>query len=223
MADTPVDRADADTDPADDSAITEATLVDIFGDQVEAARAYHRLLATDGIEWGLLGPREGDRLWQRHILNSAALASVMPQGASVVDVGSGAGLPGIPLALVRPDLQVTLLEPLERRVTFLTAAVENLGISDRVRIVRARAEEHKDLYDVVTCRAVGPLKRLLPWCLPLLRPRTGELIALKGASVSDELRTVDKLLTKRKLHATVVSVRAHATTEATTALRIAAM
>ncbi|WP_245630452.1 16S rRNA (guanine(527)-N(7))-methyltransferase RsmG [Granulicoccus phenolivorans] len=222
MSDKPVDQAgdSAAGLPAED--ISEAALTEIFGDRVGAARAYHELLATDGIEWGLLGPREGDRLWQRHILNSAALGSVMPQDASVVDVGSGAGLPGIPLALVRPDLRVTLLEPLERRVAFLTRAVDKLGISDRVDIVRARAEEHKELYDVATSRAVGPLKRLLPWCLPLMRPRTGEFIALKGASVSDELRAVDKLLAKRKLRASIVSVRAHPTTEATTALRIAA-
>ncbi len=133
------------------------------------------------------------------------------------------GCRGIPLALVRPpDLRVTLLEPLERRVAFLTRAVDKLGISDRVDIVRARAEEHKELYDVATSRAVGPLKRLLPWCLPLMRPRTGEFIALKGASVSDELRAVDKLLAKRKLRARSCPYARTPTTEATTALRIAA-
>ena len=115
----------------------------VFPGAADLATRYVELLATTGVEWGLVGPRETDRLWERHVFNSAALADLVPTDATVVDVGSGAGLPGIPLALRRPDLRVTLLEPLLRRATFLTQAVESLELTDRVEVVRARAEDHR--------------------------------------------------------------------------------
>lgn len=210
---------------------------EVFGERFAAAENYRQILAGRGIEWGLIGPREVERLWERHILNSVALADLMPEGVSVVDVGSGGGLPGIPLSLARPDLRMTLLEPMQRRCNFLTETVDELGrtlaatveetptpVGRAARAVdiiveRGRAEEHDEVYDIVTCRAVGPLKRLLDWCLPLLAPG-GTLLALKGASAVDELKAVDKSLNKRGLRAEVLSIRAHAAAEPTTAVRI---
>ena len=116
----------------------------VFPGAADLAARYVDLLATTGVEWGLIGPRETDRLWERHVFNSAALADLVPADVSVVDVGSGAGLPGIPLAIRRPDLRITLLEPLLRRATFLVQAVESLELTDRVEVVRARAEDHRN-------------------------------------------------------------------------------
>jgi 16S rRNA (guanine527-N7)-methyltransferase len=151
------------------------------------AADYARLLATDGVTRGLLGPREVPRLWERHLLNCAVVSELVPTGATVTDVGSGAGLPGVPLALARPDLDIVLLEPLQRRVVFLREVVAALGL-DGVRVVRGRAEDPTETVgvDVVTARAVAPLSRLAGWCLPLLRSG-GSLIALKGAAASAEL------------------------------------
>lgn len=159
----------------------------VFGSQLAVASAYARLLASDGVTRGLLGPREVPRLWARHLLNCAVIAELIAPGATVVDVGSGAGLPGIPLALARADLRIELLEPLQRRVAFLQEVVVALGL-DRIRVVRGRAEDSPatDGVDVVTARAVAPLSRLAGWCLPLLRPG-GSLIALKGSHASAEL------------------------------------
>jgi 16S rRNA (guanine527-N7)-methyltransferase len=180
-----------DTDPV---APPEAATV--FGPALDQARAYVRLLATDGTVRGLIGPREVPRLWDRHLLNSAAVAALVPPDARVVDVGSGAGLPGIPLALVRPELRITLLEPLARRVAFLTECVDRLGL-EHVTVVRGRAEEgpvRRSLggADVVTARAVAPLDRLAGWCLPLLRAG-GQLLALKGSTAAEELAAVRPL------------------------------
>ncbi|GAB2910133.1 16S rRNA (guanine(527)-N(7))-methyltransferase RsmG [Rhodococcus aerolatus] len=163
----------------------------LFGDRLDLARRYAVLLATAGVERGLVGPREVPRTWERHVLNSAVLGEVVEAGATVVDVGSGAGLPGVPLALARPDLTVVLLEPLLRRVTFLGEVVAELGLGDRVRVVRGRAEDggvRRDVggADVVTSRAVAPLARLAGWCLPLARAG-GRVVALKGASAADEV------------------------------------
>ena len=162
----------------------------VFGSALPRAEAYAELLATDGTVRGLIGPREVPRLWDRHLLNSVALTGLIPAGARVVDVGSGAGLPGIPLALARPDLAVTLLEPLARRVAFLDECVSRLEL-ENVTVVRGRAEEgpvRRSLggADVVTARAVAPLEKLAGWCLPLLRPG-GRLLAVKGATAADEL------------------------------------
>lgn len=191
---------------------------DIFPD-VEQIKQYVDILADRGIAWGLIGPREADRLWDRHVLNSVAMADLVPHGASVIDVGSGAGLPGIPLAIRRPDLEITLLEPLLRRSNFLTEAVDELRLAHRVRVVRARAEDHDGQYDIVTARAVAPLPRLLTWCVPLMGS-AGELLALKGSSAASEIDQSKQILAKRRLHADVVSVRAHPRTEATQVVRV---
>ena len=187
---------------------------DLFGPGSVAISRYVDILANRGIEWGLIGPREGDRLWERHVLNSVAAAELFPTGASVVDVGSGAGLPGIPLAVLRPDLRVTLLESLLRRVNFLELAVDELGLAERVRVVRARAEEHHETYDVVTCRAVAPLPRLVDWCEPLLA-RSGRLVALKGSSAADELAGAAGALRKRKLRGSLHELAVPGTDETT--------
>jgi 16S rRNA (guanine527-N7)-methyltransferase len=163
----------------------------LFGDRLPAMRAYASLLASAGVERGLIGPREVTRLWDRHLLNCAVLGELIGPGAAVCDVGSGAGLPGLVLALHRPDLSVVLVEPLLRRSTFLTEAVEQLGLGDRVRVHRGRAEEPATRTaaggaDVVTARAVAPLERLVGWCLPLARPG-GELLAIKGSTAADEV------------------------------------
>jgi 16S rRNA (guanine527-N7)-methyltransferase len=161
----------------------------IFGDRFADAVRYAELLADVGVSRGLIGPREVPRLWERHLLNCAVLSDVIPHGVSVCDVGSGAGLPGIPLALARDDLRITLLEPLLRRTTFLEEVVTLLGL-DNVTVVRGRAEEmigHLPAVDVVTARAVAPLDRLAGWGLPLLRPH-GEMLALKGDTADDELK-----------------------------------
>ncbi len=166
----------------------------LFGDRLDLAAAYAELLATDGVVRGLIGPRETPRLWERHLLNCAVVAERIPEGASVIDVGSGAGLPGLVLAIARPDLTVTLVEPLARRTAFLIEAVQRLGLTRDVRVFRGRAEEaaagSRDREplsaDIVTARAVAPLDRLASWCLPLVAPG-GRLVALKGASAADEI------------------------------------
>ena len=161
----------------------------VFGDGLDGAVRYAELLREHGVERGLIGPREVDRLWDRHLLNSAVIAERVPGGATVVDVGSGAGLPGIPLALARPDLEITLVEPMARRVEWLDEVVDELGLD--IAVVRGRAEERSirrrlGVVDVVTARAVAPLGRLAGWCLPLLR-EGGMMLALKGASARDEV------------------------------------
>ncbi|MBV9022901.1 MAG: 16S rRNA (guanine(527)-N(7))-methyltransferase RsmG [Streptomycetaceae bacterium] len=169
----------------------------IFGDRFADAVRYAELLADAGVRRGLIGPREVPRLWERHLLNCAVLSDVVPGDVSVCDVGSGAGLPGIPLALARPDLRITLLEPLLRRTTFLDEVVRLLGL-DNVTVVRGRAEEmigHLSPVDVVTARAVAPLDRLAGWGLPLLRPH-GEMLALKGDTAEDELKAARAALSK---------------------------
>lgn len=151
------------------------------------AGRYAELLGGDGVVRGLIGPREVPRLWERHLLNCAVLAEAVPNGARVCDIGSGAGLPGLVLAIARPDLVVTLVEPLLRRTTFLQEVVDALGL-DRVTVVRGRAEEMRGAasYDVVTSRAVAPLERLLGWSMPLVTA-SGSLLAMKGASAADEI------------------------------------
>ena len=169
----------------------------IFGDRLDLAKRYVEHLATSGTERGLIGPREVPRLWERHVLNSAAVAEAIPAGARVVDVGSGAGLPGIPLGLARPDITLTLVEPMARRVEFLEEALRDLvegqvdGQGPPWRVIRGRAEEKAVIsavgpVDVVTARAVAPLPRLVGWCRGLLRPGT-MLVALVGAKAIEEL------------------------------------
>ena len=166
-----------------------AGAADVFGERLPLAIRYVEFLGTAGLERGLMGPRERPRLWDRHVLNSAAAASALEDGEAVVDIGSGAGLPGIPIALARPDLRVTLVEPLLRRVTFLEEIIDELGID--VRVVRGRAEEKAVIAtagnaDVVTSRAVAPLAKLAGWSAPLLRVG-GRMVALKGESAADEV------------------------------------
>jgi 16S rRNA (guanine527-N7)-methyltransferase len=164
-----------------------------FGDRVDLARAFTSHLADTGVSRGLLGPREVPRLWSRHVLNCAAVAALVPADAQVVDVGSGAGLPGVVLALARPDLTVTLVEPLLRRVSWLEDVVGDLGL-DSVSVVRGRAEELRGCaFDVATARAVAALDRLAVWCLPLLR-EGGVLLALKGRSAAEELAQAEPTL-----------------------------
>lgn len=162
----------------------------VFGSRLPLAQEYHDSLATDGSTRGFIGPREVPRLWERHILNCAVIEQVIPEGATVIDVGSGAGLPGIPLAIARPDLHITLIEPLLKRYNYLNEVTEKLGL-DNVTVLRGRAEEgpiKKAVAgaDVVTSRAVASLGKLAKWSLPLVR-KGGEMIALKGSSVHEEL------------------------------------
>lgn len=191
----------------------------VYGSKYETISRYVDILGTKGIEWGLMGPREKDRLWERHVLNSAALADLIPQGASVVDVGSGAGLPGMPLAILRPDLEMTLLEPLLRRHNFLRETVDDLGIADHVRVLRGRAEDCDEVFDVVTCRAVANVNKLLTWCTPLFYP-DGRLVALKGQSVVDEINDASRRLEASHLEAELFQVRADPVSEVTQALVI---
>jgi 16S rRNA (guanine527-N7)-methyltransferase len=155
--------------------------------------AFVARLATDGVTRGLIGPREVSRLWERHVLNSAAVAEAVPHGARVVDVGSGAGLPGVPLGLSRPDLTMTFVEPMARRVEFLQEILSELAEPNGLqwRVVRGRAEERSvaatvGAVDVVTARAVAPLPRLVGWCRGLMRPGS-QLVALVGSRALEEL------------------------------------
>lgn len=152
-------------------------------------RDYAQILETDGVERGLIGPREAPRLWERHILNCAVVVDpamgLVANGASVIDVGSGAGLPGLVWAIARPDLRITLLEPLLRRSTFLEETVARLGLTNAT-VVRGRAEEVKVRAEVVTARAVAPMERLLGWVGGLVAPG-GEVLALKGESAAGEI------------------------------------
>ncbi|QKW40067.1 16S rRNA (guanine(527)-N(7))-methyltransferase RsmG [Actinomadura sp. NAK00032] len=167
---------------------------EVFGDALPVAERYAAFLADAGVERGLIGPREVDRLWERHLINCAVVSEAVPADAHVVDIGSGAGLPGIVLAIVRPDLRITLLEPLLRRTTFLEECVQLLDLPN-VEVRRARAEEvvKEFAVDVVTARAVAPLERLAKWALPLLRP-DGELLALKGERAQTELDEAEPVL-----------------------------
>lgn len=166
---------------------TPAQAATVFGAGLPSVEVFAAFLAGPGVERGLLGPREAPRLWERHLLNCAGLSQLIEDGQVVLDLGSGAGLPGLVLAIQRPDVQVVLVEPLQRRATFLTEAVELLGLRN-VLVRRARAEElhGKVEVDVVTARAVAPVDRLAGWALPLLR-QGGRLLAMKGEQAAAEL------------------------------------
>lgn len=174
---------------------------EVFGSGLSAAEHYARMLADQGELRGLIGPREVPRLWRRHILNSAAVGRFLPKSGSVADVGSGAGLPGIVLAIMRPDLEFTLIEPMERRVEWLAEVIDEVGL-DNVEIAHKRAEElHEQVrFTAVTARAVAAMDKLLRFTMPLVEPG-GRLLALKGERVQDE---VDKAKYVLKKYNTVV-------------------
>jgi len=168
---------------------------DVFaGEAWDRARAFAELLAGPGVVRGLLGPREVPRIWDRHLLNCAVVAEAVPADVRLVDIGSGAGLPGLVLAIVRQDITVTLLEPLLRRTVFLEECVETLKLKN-VEVLRGRAEElaGKRVFDVASARAVAPLDRLLTWAMPLL-VEGGELIAMKGERAAEELAEAEPQL-----------------------------
>ena len=194
---------------------------ELYGAHFSRLTRYVDILASTGVEWGLLGPREADRLWDRHILNSAALTGLIAPASAVADVGSGAGLPGIPIAILRPDLRLTLIEPLLRRSTFLTQTVAELEIAGRVEVIRSRAEDHHQTYEVVVARALAPLDRLIGWCNPLRSPG-GVILALKGSSALDEVTAAKRQLDAAQLDEEVLKPRAHPDVEPATVVRLAA-
>jgi len=174
-----------------------AAAAGVFGDALEQARLYRELLATDGGTRGLIGPRETERLWDRHLLNCAVVAELLPERGVLVDIGSGAGLPGVVLAMLRPSLDVILLEPLLRRSVFLEECVATLRLSNAT-VVRARAEDKAAAHikaDIATARAVAPLDRLVGWAARLLRPG-GELLAIKGQSAEEEIEAARGVLSR---------------------------
>ena len=189
---------------------------------MEAAQRYTQHLASSGIVRGLIGPREAPRLWERHVLNCAVVQELIPQQARVVDVGSGAGLPGLCIALARPDLTITLVEPLERRVQWLDEIVADLAL-DNVRVLRSRAEQAHDevgRVDVVTARAVSALVGLVDITLPLLKG-TGQLLALKGRSAEDELAMAQRKFKRYGVRdARVLTVGGKLLAEPTTVVRL---
>jgi 16S rRNA (guanine527-N7)-methyltransferase len=197
----------------------------VFGDRLELASHYADLLTGDAVRRGLIGPREGPRIWDRHLINCAVVAEAFPLGARVVDVGSGAGLPGLVLACVRSDLRVDLVDSLQRRTGFLAEAIDQLGLGDRVQVITGRAEERAVRKVVgaahwVTARAVAPLDRLAGWCLPLLVPG-GVLIALKGATAGEEAKRTDQAVRRAGARSvTVVEYGTSLLSEPTRAIRV---
>ncbi len=170
----------------------------VFADRLNIAERYGQLLASAGVEWGLLGPREVDRIWDRHLLNCAVVAELVGPGDRLVDIGSGAGLPGLPMAIAKPGLRVVLVEPLLRRTEFLRMVIDELGLD--VEVVRGRAEdgdvrEMAGDADAVTSRAVASLDKVARWSLPLLR-QGGRLLAIKGERAPDEVREHRRVLNK---------------------------
>jgi 16S rRNA (guanine527-N7)-methyltransferase len=211
-------------DTGDQLLSVDEAVRDALFERYPAARSnleeFVSVLATDGLTRGLIGPREVDRLWSRHVANSAVVEELVPEGSSMVDVGSGAGLPGIPIALVRPDISMILVEPLLRRSTFLSEVVERLQLADRVTVLRGRAEEVSLQVDVVTARAVAPLDRLAGWTLPLAK-LGGTVLALKGENADTELQDAsDELERMGGGGAQVLTVGAAIVNPPTTVIRI---
>jgi 16S rRNA (guanine527-N7)-methyltransferase len=186
-------------DPCPGSQVAAApdSAAGLFGTRLDLATRYAEMLAGPGVERGLLGPHEVPRLWDRHLLNSAAVGELLEPGERVVDIGSGAGLPGVPLAIARPDVVVVLVESLLRRAEFLDEVVTELGLP--VEVVRGRAEErsvqeHIGEIDVAVSRAVAALDKLTRWSMPLLRT-DGRMLAIKGERAPDELRQHRRVMT----------------------------
>ena len=173
------------------SDVSRETLIErYFPERLDEIAAYAHFLTTAGIERGLIGPREGERIWERHIFNCLPVTQLLPLGASLFDIGSGAGLPGIVIALARPDLSVTLIEPLERRVSFLNEAVEGLNLEiNKIEVIRGRAQDVKKSADFVTARAVAPLEKLKKMSWHMVKTG-GSLLAMKGESASTEMEGV---------------------------------
>ncbi|WP_084106267.1 16S rRNA (guanine(527)-N(7))-methyltransferase RsmG [Demequina sp. NBRC 110056] len=190
-----------------------------FGDSYERVAAFAELLADQGVLRGLIGPREVPRLWERHILNSAAVVPFLGDG-TIVDIGSGAGLPGVVIAAMLPERRVVLVEPMERRTTWLFEACERCGI-DNVSVVRGRAEEVREVVeaDVITARAVASIDKLVKWSAPLLSAR-GEMTLLKGRSAPDELERAKYVLRRFGLTGTVQSAPTLDGLEPTTVVRL---
>jgi len=202
--------------------VVPAEAAGVFGDALDQGSRYAELLATDGVTRGLIGPRETERLWDRHLLNCAVVADLLPERGVLVDIGSGAGLPGIVLAMLRPSLEVILLEPLLRRSVFLEECVAELGLANAT-VVRARAEEKAAAHikaDIATARAVAPLDRLAGWAAGLLRPG-GELLAIKGQSAEDEIAAAQGVLLQLGVLSTGVLEAGHGrVVSATTVVRV---
>lgn len=171
-----------------------AEAISVFGDRIELARGYAKALIRDGDLLGLLGPRELPRLWTRHILNSAVVGELVPAGKTVADIGSGAGLPGIPMAICLPENHFTLIEPMERRSDWLKSLVDELGLPN-VTVLRARAEEVGEVFDIATARAVSALPKLLRLVVPLVRDG-GLVLALKGSKAAEEIEDAKRLQKK---------------------------
>ena len=177
----------------------------VFGERMPLAARFAEILADTGVTHGLIGPREVPRLWERHVLNCAVVADAFPAGARLVDVGSGAGLPGVALAIVRPDLEVHLVEPMLRRTQWLSGVVEDLALANAA-VHRGRAEELVGTISApwVTARAVARLDKLARWCVPLLEPG-GTLVAMKGRSAATELEEDRRALLRLGLVSAVVT------------------
>lgn len=182
--------------PSVEGPVTPGGAADVFCERLELAERFVAILADTGVSHGLIGPSEAPRLWERHVLNCAVIGDSFPQGVRVIDVGSGAGLPGIALAIARPDLEVVLVEPLLRRTSWLEATVAELGL-ESVTVCRGRAEELAGTVSAprVTARAVARLDKLARWCVPLLAPE-GVLVAMKGRSAATELEEDRRALAK---------------------------
>jgi 16S rRNA (guanine527-N7)-methyltransferase len=196
-----MDDVSRETVPAPDPAVVTQV---VPPDRLSLLERYAGLLATEGVVRGLIGPREVPRLWDRHLVNCALLAPLVPRDSSVADLGSGAGLPGIVLAIARPELRITLVEPMARRVAFLEEACSELDLGS-VEILRGRAEELRGrTFDVVTARALAALPKLLGWAMPLVS-RGGQLLAMKGSSASEEIAASARELKRWRAQAEVVT------------------
>lgn len=196
VTDVPVIRSEAEL--LADCEVEPTVASEIFGAQIDGARAFTRNLAIHGEEYGLIGPLELPRLWTRHILNCAVVSPLLRPGR-VGDVGSGAGLPGLVLAIARPDVEFVLIEPMERRVNWLRSQVAELELAN-VTVVRDRAQDVKvsPALDQLTARAVSAFGKLIPMCAPLVRPG-GELVLMKGAAAANEITAAEKPIRKFKL------------------------
>ncbi len=193
----------------------------MFGSALETASQFAEILATDGVQRGLIGPRETPRLWDRHLLNCAVVAELLPESGELVDIGSGAGLPGVVFAMLRPGIRVVLLEPMLRRSAFLEECVARLDLPSAT-VVRGRAEDMTGVIkaDIATARAVAPLDRLVGWAAGLLRPG-GEILAIKGQSAEQELAAARPAMSRLRVRsAEVVRVGQGRVESATTVVRV---